>query len=127
MTFDEWWETLHQKAIGRVAAKAAWDYQAARIEALEQKLVPEPRIMSVEDSLRRRIEELERYLAIFTARIEALEAENRGLKEDVLRPIANYLHHGGLLGDDAGRLARELSLPYWDKGECDALQQGGGE
>lgn len=33
--FNDWWPTQNQ-TIGKVAAKAAWDYQQARVDELEQ-------------------------------------------------------------------------------------------
>lgn len=44
----------------------------------------------------------------------------------VMRKIANIAHHGGLIGfgdmHDAMNEIRRLTLPYWDKDECNELQ-----
>ena len=48
------------------------------------------------------------------------------MSDETLVKIANMVHHGGLLGynDTATLLTdlRMLTLPYWDKEECDKLQ-----
>ena len=46
--------------------------------------------------------------------------------EATLREIANIAHHGGLTGLGDSDI-RKLTLPYWDKAECDRLQQEKGE
>lgn len=47
--------------------------------------------------------------------------------ENALKQIANVAHHGGLLGfdniSDAINEIRTLSLPWWDREECDHLQE----
>lgn len=54
-------------------------------------------------------------------RIAELEAENQRLRDE-LRLCANWMHHGGLLEGDAYTEVRRITLPYWDKEECNALQ-----
>jgi len=47
-----------------------------------------------------------------------------------LTKIANMAHHGGLLGLDVGDImyeTRRLTLPYWDKAECERLQENNDE
>ena len=48
--------------------------------------------------------------------------------EDAIRQIANIAHHGGLIGFGdpykAMNEIRRLSLPWWDKEECNKLQRG---
>ena len=41
--------------------------------------------------------------------------------ETILREIANIAHYGGLMGKDNSDI-RRLTLPYWDKAECQRLQ-----
>lgn len=47
--------------------------------------------------------------------------------EQTLREIANIAHHGGLIGYTTSAKAmdaiRDLSLLWWDKKECERLQQ----
>ena len=49
-----------------------------------------------------------------------LEAERDELLGK-LRLCANWMHHGGLLEGCAFTEVRRITLPYWDKDECDAL------
>lgn len=49
-----------------------------------------------------------------------------GSAQDALRRIANIAHHGGLMGMDAFTAVREIrkiSLPWWDRDECNLRQK----
>ena len=71
-------------------------------------------------------EELNRFRNGFQGGCYACEivGEKNVELEQQLTEIANIAHHGGLTGKDFSDI-RRLTLPYWDKAECEKLQREG--
>ena len=76
MTFEEWWPSYYEfgDKWHSDCAKAAWDYQQARIEALEKE---QSAWRKFTDEANRTLEAADKKIATLQARIEALEAERR--------------------------------------------------
>ena len=73
MTFEEWWPSYYEfgDKWHSDCAKAAWDYQQARIEALEKE---QSAWRKFTDEANRTLEAADKKIATLQARIEALEA-----------------------------------------------------
>lgn len=48
--FDEWYDTHIKQTIGRVAAKAAWDFQQKRIDETEKDLTACIKLIAIQET-----------------------------------------------------------------------------